>query len=239
MVKFCVICGKELTGRQKILCSDKVCRREWMKGYQQEYRRNNLERITEYNRDYYQGNLENRQRYDHDYYQNNRDKILENRCEFYQDNQEKIKERSNEYYQNNQEKKRKYGRNYYQNNREEKLDYERKQYRLSRGLPEDCDLRKESSLERIIREWLQENNIEFIEQYYINLENSTWTHVDFFVQPNICLYCDGGYYHLLPRGKKCDEEQDRILPQMGYNVIRLTEAEILEGDRPWDICSSV
>lgn len=184
MVKFCIICGKELLTSQTKLCSDKECHRKRINEYSHEYRQNNPEKIKNY----------------------------------YQNNQEKFKESSHEHYQNNAEKI---------------CERIRKKYRYNRGLSGDIDLYKESSIEIITREWLQENNINFIAQYYINLENSTWTHVDFFIQPNICLYCDGNYYHSLSNVEKCDENQNRILPQMGYNVIRLSEIEILEGNKVW------
>jgi very-short-patch-repair endonuclease len=202
MDRFCVICGKLLTGRQTVLCSDKECHRERQKDYECRYRQSNPEKIKEKGRKYYQNNLE---------------KKKESSRKYRQDNPEKAKKQSSEYRQNNSEKikKQKYMK-----------------YRFDRGLSEDADLYKESSIERIMRGWLQKNNIEFIAQYYINLENSTWTHVDFFIEPNICLYVDGNYYHLLPNAKKCDENQNRILPQMGYNVIRLSEVEILNGIRP-------
>lgn len=199
--RFCIICGKELTGRQRKLCSEE-CRRKRTHKYCHDYRQNNPEKIKEISRNNYQNNRAERLRYKSEYYQNNQDKI------------------------------KKYSGEYYQNNRELIC----KKYRRVRGLPEDCDLYNESSIECIMRKWLQENNIDFIAQYYINFENSTWTYVDFYISKmNVCLYCDGGYYHLLPKAKKCEAEQNKILPQMGYSVIRMTGDEILAGDRPWEL----
>ena len=225
MNKFCVICGKELIGRQRKLCSDKECRKK---------------RKSEWDHKYYLNNQERIKRNTHKYYQDNQEKMRDhNRNYSYvyrQNNQEKIKEQQREYCQNNPKKVKEYKHEYYQNNLEMIKENGHKRYRRSRGLPEDADLHKESSIERIIREWLQKNNIEFIAQYYINFENSTWTYVDFYIHElNICLYCDGNYYHLFPNVKKCDANQNRILPQMGYKVIRLSEAEILNGNRPWEL----
>ena len=221
-IKVCIICGKELTGKQRTLCSEE-CRKKRKKEYDYEYRRNNVEKIKNYSHEYYQDNAKRIKKRNHEYCQNNLKKINGYKRKYRLNNPEKIKEKDHIYYQNNQEKIREHQR-----------EYGYKKYRLDRGLPEDADLHKESSIERIIREWLQEKNIEFIAQYYIDLRElgANWTYVDFFIEPNICLYCDGNYYHLLLNAKKCDEEQNRILPQMGYNVIRLTETEILNGVRP-------
>ena len=213
MIKFCIVCGKELTGKQRILCFDKECHRERKKCYDHEYRQDNVERIKERDREYQQ---------------NNRERIREQKHGYYQDNQEKIKGLRREYYWNNQEN----SREYYQNNREKTLENDHKRYRKSRGLPEDADLHKESSIEIIMREWLQENNIEFIPEYYIDLENLTWTHVDFYIPVlNICLYCDGDYWHSLLEVQERDIRINKALEEMGYRVIRLTETEILEGQQ--------
>lgn len=250
--KFCIICGKPLTGKQIKLCSNKECHRKRKNECHHNYRQNNPENdykyrqehrdeMNEYNHEYYQKNLEKIKEYGCRYRQDNPKKVKENIRrwrqnnpekikEYLQNNVEKLKENSRRYYQNNREE----AQRYYQNNRDEILEYGRKKYRLSRGLLEDCDLRKESSLEKITRKWLQENNIEFIAQYYINLEGGNYTKVDFYIPDvNICLYVDGNYYHLLSNVKRCDADQNRILPQMGYDVIRITETEILEGNEVW------
>lgn len=240
MIKFCVICGEELIGRQRVLCFNKECHEKRAKNSLHNWYQNNRAK-KEINFCIICGKLlvggqrklcseecrkENKRRYYGNYYQDNQEKLNKQNREYRQNNQEKMKEYD-----------RKYGREYYQNNREDSLEYERRRYRRSRGLSENCDLRKESGIEIIMGEWLQDNGIEFIPQYYINLESSTWTHVDFFIEPNICLYVDGGYYHLLPNAKKCDENQNKILPQMGYKVIRMAEVEILAGNRPWELKS--
>jgi very-short-patch-repair endonuclease len=87
-----------------------------------------------------------------------------------------------------------------------------------------------------MRRWLQESDIEFIQQYSINLENSTCTHVDFYIpELNICLYCDGDYWHgpKRPDIQERDAKINRILEGMGYSIVRMTETEILDGNRPW------
>ena len=212
--RFCVVCGKELTGRQIKLCSDE-CRSEWQKKYDREYRLNNLEKIKESIRRWRQNNPE----YGHEYRLNNLEKIKESNRKWRHDNPEY----GHEYYQNNQERIK-----------ENQREYEVKQYRLSRGLPEDCDLSKESSIEVMMRRWLQESDIEFIQECSINFENSTWTKVDFYIpEANVCLYVDGDYWHSTPEIQEKDIRINKTLEEMGYNVVRMTEAEILEGNRPW------
>ena len=203
--KLCIICGKPLTGNQQKTCSVE-CRVMWKRKYQDEYRLNHQEEKAEYSREYRL---------------NNREKIEK----WYWDNQKYLKEY-----------RRKRGPKYYQMNKERINKRTRKNYLLSRGLPEDWDLSRESSIETIMKRWLQESDIEFVQQYYINLENSSRTHVDFFIpEANVCLYCDGDYWHgpKRPDAQERDVRNNKALVGMGYSVVRMTETEILEGNRPW------
>lgn len=203
--KFCVICGKLLMGRQQKTCSDE-CRRDWRKEYQQKY--------------------------DHKYYQNNQKNIKKYR----QNNQERMKRYQQKYrlkyYWDNKEKAKMRSRKHYLNNQEEL----KRCYRRSRSLPEDWDLSRESSIEFIMRRWLQESDIEFVQQYSINFKDATNTKVDFYIpEANACLYCDGDYWHGPKRldVQKRDVKINKALERMGHNVVRMTETEILEGNRPW------
>lgn len=204
MIRFCIICGKPLMGRQTKLCSDKECHKERKNEYHRKYRQNNRERERMRSREYRQNNPE------------------------------KAKESGRNYYQNNLEREREHSREYYQNNIEKKNKYDYRRYRRNLGLPEDADLYKETSIERIIREWLQENDIEFEVQYFINLENSTWTRIDFYIPDlNVCLYVDGDYWHSLPEVQERDIKINKALEEMGYGVIRMAETEILEENGAW------
>lgn len=217
MTKFCIICGKELTGRQRKICSNREC---------------HIKRKSELDHKYYLNNQKRIKENCHNYYQNNREKINENSREYRRDNSEKVKESICKWRQKNPEKIKEGGRNYRHKNLEEIKEKDRKRYRNIRGLPEDCDLHEESSIEVIMREWLQENDIEFIPQHYIDLENSTWTHVDFYIPgANICIYVDGDYWHSLIEVQERDIRNNRILEEMRYDVIRVTETEILEGNK--------
>lgn len=193
MSKFCVVCGKQLIGKQRKLCSDEKCHRESKKEQRQIY------------------------------YQNNRDGILNYGFKYYQDHREKRIE---------------YQRGYRQDNPEKVKEYLSRYYRRSCGLPEDSDLVKESNIEVIIEKWLQESDIEFEQQYFINFEGKSWTRVDFYIpEVNMCLYVDGNYWHSLPGIQERDTKINKTLEEKGYNVIRMTEAEILEGNRPWELKS--
>lgn len=237
MNKVCVVCGKELAGRQTKLCSDRECYREWKKERGREYRQNNPEKVKEQQHKYRRNNLEKIKECNRKYHQNNLEKIKEHKRKYYQGNQEREKERSRLYYLNNHERMKRQKRENYQNNAERKKARSRANYRHSRGLPKDWDLSRESSIEVIMKRWLQDSDIAFVEQYYINLEGINYTKVDFFIEPNICLYCDGDYWHgpERPDIQERDTEQDRVLASMGYSVIRMTETVILAGARPIEI----
>lgn len=150
-----------------------------------------------------------------------------------QEHREDLREYDRMRSQNNPGKEKERSLKYRQNNREELRKKAHEYYRRSRGLPEDVDLHKESSIEVVIREWLQDNNIAFEQEYYINLENLTYTKVDFYIpEVNICLYVDGDYWHSLLEVQERDIRINKALEKMGYNVVRMTETEILEGNRP-------
>ena len=52
------------------------------------------------------------------------------------------------------------------------------------------------------------------------------TQPDFFIEPNICIYCDGDYWHKLPNVVEKDKKINETLKFAGYRVIRLWENEI-------------
>lgn len=234
MNKYCIICGKLLNGRQKVLCSIE-CRKERANKRSREWIQDNLEKKREYDRNRRQNNQKREKERVREWRQNNLEKVKESNSKYYQNNREKKLEYSQEYYQNNREKKLRRQHEYRQNNSEKIKESSSRYYRRLRGLPEDADLSKESSIEAIIREWLQDNNISFEQEFYINLEDFTWTYADFFIEPNICLYVDGDYWHgsNRPDIQERDERINQALENMGYNVIRITETDILKGNRPW------
>lgn len=240
MTKLCVICGKPLVGSQRKLCSDRECHKERWRKRSHNYYHNNLEREKKRNRKRYLNNQEKMREYSRKYYWDNQEKRKEYSREYYHNNREKILERAKEYRQNNLEKVTGHERKYRQNNLEKESERGCKHYRRIRGLPEDWGLSRESSIEAIMKRWLQDSNIEFTEQHYINLKafGANWTRVDFFIEPNICLYSDGGignYYHGTKDIQERDTRINRALETGGHVVIRLSESDILAGVRPIEI----
>ena len=52
------------------------------------------------------------------------------------------------------------------------------------------------------------------------------TQVDFFILPNIVIYCDGDYWHNLPEAIEKDKRQNKKLKELGFKVLRFWEHEI-------------
>jgi len=50
---------------------------------------------------------------------------------------------------------------------------------------------------------------------------------DIFIEPDICIFCDGDYWHTLPNVKAKDEKITKLLQEKGYRVLRFSEKEIL------------
>ena len=81
---------------------------------------------------------------------------------------------------------------------------------------------KFTSIELKIAQFLKELNI----PYKTHKAVMGITQPDFFIEPNICLYCDGDYWHNLPIAIKRDKKINSILKFGGFRVIRLWEHEI-------------
>jgi len=93
---------------------------------------------------------------------------------------------------------------------------------------------KDTDIEIIIEEWLQEQNIEYEKQYTQPI-GRTHTRVDFFIPPNICLYVDGNYWHRLFKTRRKDKKQNRLLSELGFRVIRIRGSDVRAGKRPVEI----
>lgn len=79
---------------------------------------------------------------------------------------------------------------------------------------------RDTSIERKVQEALKEKGIRF-ETHYPILGQP-----DIFIKPNIAVFCDGDYWHRLPKSLKRDKEVNDGLRSQGYVVIRLWENEI-------------
>ena len=93
----------------------------------------------------------------------------------------------------------------------------------------------DTDIEKIMEGWLIENKIGFEKQKI--MENRTI--VDFFIQPNICIYTDGDYWHSFPRTVKKDIEQTEFLKSKGYKVYRIKGSQIKKGVRPIEILNKL
>lgn len=51
---------------------------------------------------------------------------------------------------------------------------------------------------------------------------------DIFIEPNICIFCDGDYWHMLPKVRARDEKVTMQLEERGYRVLRFSEKAILD-----------
>lgn len=80
-----------------------------------------------------------------------------------------------------------------------------------------------TQIELKIKKELSNRKIIFQEQYPIL---SAHTVVDFFIQPNICVYADGDYWHNRPEAILKDDRQNIMLKNLGYKVYRFWEHEI-------------
>jgi len=85
---------------------------------------------------------------------------------------------------------------------------------------------KNTSIERKLQEYLKSHNIKF--ETHKRILNRTLP--DIFIEPNICIYADGDYWHNLPETKEKDLSINEFLHQNGYSIFRLTETEINKKD---------
>ncbi len=91
--------------------------------------------------------------------------------------------------------------------------------------------KQNTDIEKIMEDWLKENNINYTKQK--NVEGIAL--VDFFVQPNKCLFCDGDYWHSLPNRVVIDNKQRNMLKERGYEIHFLLGSKILKGERFYEI----
>ncbi len=101
-----------------------------------------------------------------------------------------------------------------------------------RGIKGHMSCPKISKQEKIVRKFLEDSNIKFIQQYKYKLGVA-----DFLIIPNKILFVDGDYWHGNPeifseltkkqiRQNEKDKIQTEYLECKGYNVMRIWENEI-------------
>jgi len=94
---------------------------------------------------------------------------------------------------------------------------------------------KQTVPEEIYELYLKEKGLEYKKHFRIDLP-STWTYVDFFIEPNVCIYIDGDYWHGsdFPDVVEKDRRQDEELESLGHKVLRLSESKVYERFRGKD-----
>lgn len=79
---------------------------------------------------------------------------------------------------------------------------------------------EDTSIELKMQNILKENKIKFEKHKAIIGQP------DIFVEPNICIFCDGDYWHTLPGRQQRDTYVNEKLKEQGYTVLRFWEHEI-------------
>ena len=86
---------------------------------------------------------------------------------------------------------------------------------------------KATKIELKLRKILKINKIIFISNKSIYFKDERFlTQPDIFIEPNICIYADGDYWHRLQGRVEKDERINKLLKKYGYIVIRFWEKEI-------------
>lgn len=91
-----------------------------------------------------------------------------------------------------------------------------KQRRLNQVIPS-----KDTKIEIKLQNELSKRNIKFTKHKPIIGQP------DIFIEPNICIFADGDYWHNLPTSKEKDQKITNELKNLGYKVLRFWEHEIV------------
>ena len=97
------------------------------KQLQEQYRKENAEKISEWHKQYYKENAEMISQRDKQYYKENTEMIRQRQKQYHKENAEKINQQKRKYYKENPEKFRERNRQYKKEN-PEKIKQQRKQY---------------------------------------------------------------------------------------------------------------
>lgn len=95
-----------------------------------------------------------------------------------------------------------------------------------KGLIKQQNSKEHTSIERLVYDFLVLKGIVFEKQKVINGRFI----VDAYIpELNLVIEADGSYWHSLPRVVKKDKAENAYLKKCGFNLIRLTEEEIIKG----------
>lgn len=81
---------------------------------------------------------------------------------------------------------------------------------------------KFTSIELKLQNSLKQRSIKF--EIYKSISNITQP--DIFIEPNICIYADGSYWHSLPKRIERDKKINGTLIENGFKILRFSESEI-------------
>jgi len=88
-------------------------------------------------------------------------------------------------------------------------------------------IKSPTSIEKVVLNELTEMGLIFESQKIINDKFC----VDIYIlKSNLVIECDGTYWHGLDRIVKKDKSENAYLSKCGYNLLRLTEDEIKNGN---------
>lgn len=87
--------------------------------------------------------------------------------------------------------------------------------------------------EKTIARKLRKIKCSFEEQKLIRLNNKKWTHPDFYISPNICLYIDGVYWHSFKDTKTRDKRNNKELRNKNFRVYRIKDTTIKKGEKSY------
>lgn len=83
--------------------------------------------------------------------------------------------------------------------------------------------KSDTTIERMMESELKCRGVSFIKQHAIP---EAKTIPDFFISPNIVIYCDGDFWHRIPDVVTKDSRQNFTLNFLGFKVFRFWEKEI-------------
>jgi len=86
----------------------------------------------------------------------------------------------------------------------------------------------ESSIERMVREELERLKVPFEQEKKVRIGRRRWSYYIDFAVGSIAIEVDGDYYHASAVQRGIDRRKDERLTKLGYQVVRLTETEILQ-----------
>jgi very-short-patch-repair endonuclease len=102
-----------------------------------------------------------------------------------------------------------------ESHKREEIREKLREYRLKQVIPV-----RDTSIEVALQNGLRERGIAF------ETHKPIYGQPDIFIEPNICVFADGDYWHSLPHVIEKDARVNRVLTEQGYKVLRFWEHEI-------------